>query len=174
MTRRLVFKHTIEGLFTRAYGGQIPPAVEGQFREMGLYAAAVDAEVFGRAFQLLRDEVHHGLDTATAEREMGARFLAGYFETAMGGLVKVMIKLLSVDQALARVPKSLMSGANFIEAKVVKVADREVNLVVSDYSTSPEFLSGVVSEMVRRAGGTPQIEIIERNGRASVMRVRWT
>ena len=174
MTRRLVFKHTIEGLFTRAYGGQIPPALEAQFRDMGLYSPAVDAEVFGRAFQLLRDEVHSGVDTFTAERQMGARFLAGYFETAMGGLVKVMIKLLSVDQALARVPKSLMSGANFIEAKVVKVGEREVNLVVSDYSTSPEFLCGVVSEMVTRAGGTPRVEITERNGRASVMRVRWT
>ena len=84
------------------------------------------------------------------------------------------MKLLTVDQALARVPKSLMSGANFIEAKVVKVADREVNLVVSDYSTSPEFLSGVAGEVVRRAGGVPQIEIIERSGRASVMCVRWT
>lgn len=174
MTRRLVFKHTVEGLFVRAYGGQIPPGLEKQFRDMGLYAPAVDAEVFGRAFHLLRDEVHRGVDTAAAERQMGARFLAGYFETAMGGLVKMMMKLLSVDQALARVPKSLMSGANFIEAKVVKVAEREVNLVVSDSSTSPEFLCGVVGEMVTRAGGVPQLEITERNGRASVMRVRWT
>ena len=107
MTRRLVFKHTIEGLFTRAYGGQIPPPLEAQFRDMGLYAPAVDAEVFGRAFQLLRDEAHRGIDTAAAERQMGARFLACYFETAMGGLVKVLMKVLSVDQALARVPKSL-------------------------------------------------------------------
>lgn len=174
MTRRLVFKHTVEGLFTRAYGGQIPPSLDAQFREMGLYAPAVDAEVFGRAFHLLRDEVHRGLEPAAAERQMGARFLAGYFETAMGGLVKVMLKVLSVDQALARVPKSLMSGANFIEAKVVKVGEREVNLVVNDYSTSPEFLCGVVSEMVTRAGGSPQIEITERDGRAMVMRVRWT
>ncbi len=174
MTRRLVFKHTVEGLFTRAYGGKTSPTLKAQFREMGLHAPAVDAEVFGRAFQLLRDEVHRGVDPATAEREMGACFLAGYFETAMGGLVRVMMKLLSVDQALARVPKSLMSGANFIEAKVVKVAEREVNLMVSDFSTSPEFLSGVVGEMVKRAGGAPQIEIIERTGRASVMRVRWT
>ncbi len=174
MTRRLVFKHTVEGLFTRAYGGKISPALEAKFREMGLHAPAVDAEVFGLAFQLLRDEVHRGVDPATAEREMGTRFLAGYFETAMGGLVRVMMKLLTVDQALARVPKSLMSGANFIEAKVVKVAEREVNLVVSDFSTSPEFLSGVAGEVVRRAGGVPQIEIIERSGRASVMCVRWT
>lgn len=173
MARRLVFKHTVEGLFVRAYGAQVPAALQAKFRELGLFAPSVDAEVFGQCFQLLRDAVLPGVDPAAAERQMGARFLAGYFDTAMGGLVKVMLKMLSVEKALARVPQSLMSGANFIEARVDPVGEREVKLVMNDYSTSPDFLCGIVTEMVTRAGGRPQVEIVERKGRATVMRVRW-
>lgn len=172
--RRLVFKHTIEGLFVRAYGAQVTPPLKEQLRAMGLEGAAVDAEIFGKAFALLRDAVHPGVEPALAERQMGARFLAGYFETAMGGLVKMMLKLLSVEKALARVPQSLMSGANFIEARVEKEGERHYRLTMSDYSTSPDFLCGVVEEMVSRAGGKPAVEIVERKGRALVMAVRWT
>jgi uncharacterized protein (TIGR02265 family) len=174
MSRRLVFKHTIEALFGRAYGAQLTPALKEQFRALGLDAAAVDAESFGKAFFLLRDAVYPGIEPSQAERQMGTRFLSGYFETAMGGLVKVMLKLLSVEKALGRVPQSLMSGANFIEASVEKKEDRHFQLTMSDYSTSPEFLCGVVAEMVSRAGGTPEVKIVERKERSLVMDVRWT
>jgi uncharacterized protein (TIGR02265 family) len=173
VTRRLVFKHTVEGLFTRAYGDKVTPLLREQFRSMGLDAPAVDAEAFGRAFMLLRDAVHPGVEPSAAERQMGARFLAGYFDTTMGSLVRVMLKVLSVEKALSKVPQSLMSGANYIEAKVVKVSEREVNLVVSDYSTSPAFMCGVVTEMVTRAGGSPQVDVTEQQGRALTIRVRW-
>lgn len=174
MSRRLVFKHTIEGLFTRAYGAQLTTALKDDFRRLGLEGAAVEAETFGKAFVLLRDAVHPGIEPTLAERQMGARFLSGYFETAIGGLVKVMLKLLPVEKALMRVPQSLMSGANFIEARVEKAGERHYRLTMSDFSTSPHFLCGVVSQMVTLSGGTPDVKMIEQNGRALVMAVRWT
>jgi uncharacterized protein (TIGR02265 family) len=72
------------------------------------------------------------------------------------------------------VPQSLMSGANFIEARVEKQGERQYRLTMSDYSTSPDFLCGIVIEMIARAGGSADVEIVERNGRALVMSVRWT
>jgi uncharacterized protein (TIGR02265 family) len=174
VTRRLVFKHTIEGLFGRAYGSQLTPALEALLTPLGLGAAAVDAERFGEGFALLRDAVYPGVKPAIAERQMGARFLSGYFDTAMGGLVKAMLRLLSVEKALGRVPQSLMSGANFIEARVEKRGDRYFHLSMNDYSTSPDFLCGVVEEMVTLAGGKPTVDIVERQGRATVLAVRWT
>ena len=173
VSRRLVFKHTIEGLFTRAYGAQVTPALKEEFRRLGLEGAAVEAEAFGKAFVLLRDAVHPGIEPNVAERQMGERFLAGYFETAIGGLVKMMLKLLPVEKAVMRVPQSLMSGANFIEARVEKQGERQYRLTMSDFSTSPDFLCGIVSQMITRTGGIPEVKIIEQNGRALVMAVSW-
>ncbi len=173
MARRLVFKHTIEGLFTRAYGAQLTPALKARLQELNIWGPAVDAEVFGQAFIALRDTVYPGVDPAHAERQMGARFLSGYFDTAMGGLVKMMLKLLSVEKALGRVPQSLMSGANFIEARVEKEDERRYRLSMSDYSTSPDFLCGIVSEMISRSGAVPEVALTERKGRSLVMSVRW-
>jgi uncharacterized protein (TIGR02265 family) len=173
MPRRLVFRHTVEGLFQKAYGPQLSISLKKTLKELGLESPAVDAEAFGKAFGLLRDAAHPGIETSRAEREMGARFLKGYFETTMGNLTKMMLKLLSVESALSRVPQSLMSGANFVEAKVLRVAEKNYLLSMNDYCTSPDFLCGVVSEMIQLVGGKPEVDVVQHEGRTVVLRVRW-
>jgi uncharacterized protein (TIGR02265 family) len=174
MTRRLVFKHTVEGLFERAYGSQLSSQQRARFLEVGLFGPTVSAEVFGQAFAELRDTVFAGVPHAQAERTMGERFLDGYFDTAMGGLVKVMLRLLSPEKALHRVPQSLMSGANFIAARVEATAPRDFRVVMNDYSTSPEFLCGVVRRMLQLTGTEATVEVLEQRDRAVVLRARWS
>jgi uncharacterized protein (TIGR02265 family) len=176
--KRLVFRHTTEGLFLRAFGEVLTPALRAELKGLGLSldppAAAVDATAFGAAFARLREAAFPGRPPAEAESLMGERFLDGYFDTVMGGLVKAMLKLLPVERALERVPQSLMSGANFIQARVLKVGPRSYEVWMSDYSTSPGFLIGVVRRMVTLSGGQ-QVEVavaVER-GRELVLRVGW-
>ena len=172
--RRLVFRHTVEGLFERAYGERIGPELAQQLSAFPLKSPTLDAALFGQAFAVLRDGLFPGVPAAEAEKQMGERFLEGYFETVLGGLVKTMLRLLPVEKAIARIPQSLMSGANFIRAHVEPAGPREKKVVMNDYSTSPDFLCGVVAALVRRTGVTPDVEVIERNGRALTLRVRWT
>jgi uncharacterized protein (TIGR02265 family) len=171
--RRLVFKHTVEALFDRAFGRDVKPELREQFRALGLFSPAIDAELFGRCFATLRDHVRPGVPLAQAEREMGQRFLASYFETAMGAMVGVWLKVLSVEQALQRAPQSLMSGANFIHARVELVGPRLAQVQMTDFSTSPEFLCGVVSELLRRTGATADVSVTKVDGRALTLRVTW-
>lgn len=176
--RRLVFRHTTEGLFIRAYGSELPAETRATLEALGLDlkrpTAAMDAEVFGKAFGVLREALFKGIPPATADALMGERFLDGYFSTVMGGLVKTVIKLLPVEKALERVPESLMSGANFIQARVSAVGPKQYEVWMSDYSTSPSFLLGVVRRMVELAGGKAvDARLTQERGREAVVRVRW-
>ncbi len=174
MPRRLVFAHTVEGLFGRAYGEQLSPEQRERFQTLGLFGPTVDAEKFGEAFALLRDLVQPGVEVQVAETRMGRFFVAGYFETTMGALLKVLFRFLPLDKALMRVPQALMSGTHFIHAEVLKSAERDYVLAMNDYSTSPHFLCGIVAEMASRAGvADADIDIIEHVGRAVKIRVRW-
>jgi uncharacterized protein (TIGR02265 family) len=168
-----VFRHTVEALFDRSFGRDVKPELREQFRAQGLFAPAIDAELFGRCFVLLRDHVRPGVPVAQAERELGERFLASYFETTMGAMVGVLLKVLSVEQALARAPQSLMSGANFIHARVESVGPRLAQVQMTDFSTSPDFLCGVVCELVRRTGATAEVTVTKVEGRAVTLRVAW-
>jgi hypothetical protein len=40
--RRLVFRHTVEGLFVRAYGEKVTPALRERFKAVGLDLKEVD------------------------------------------------------------------------------------------------------------------------------------
>ena len=178
-TKRLVFRHTVEGLFGVAFGDAITPALKEKLREKGLdldrLAAAYPAEVYGAAFHLLREHVHPGVDEQTAGIAMGERFLEGYFSTVMGSLLKTILRVLPVQSVVERTPKSLETGTNFIKARVQPLGVRLYEVWMSDYSTSPAFLMGVVGRMVRIAGGKDvSVQLAKQEGSQLTFRLSWS
>lgn len=154
---RLVFAHTAEGLFVRAYGKHLGPELTERLRAMGLdvakLPASIDAKLFGDAFRLLRDTLHPGDASDGPDRAMGQRFLDSYFETVMGSLVRLALRMVPTDKALLRASTHLKSGTNYIDAAVEQRGPKLVQLTLSDYSTSPGFMAGIMHRMAEVTGG---------------------
>lgn len=175
---RLVFAHTIEGLFVRAYGKLLGPELTATLKERGLDVAkipqAVDAQVFGDAFKLVRDTLHRGDPSDAPDRAMGRRFLDAYFETVMGGLVRFALRMTSTDAVLLRASTHLKSGTNFIDAVAVQKGPKLVELTLSDYSTSPGFMAGIIQRLSELSGAkNVQVEYVADGAPKFRYLVRW-
>jgi hypothetical protein len=57
-----------------------------------------------------------------------------------------------------------MSVANSIEAKVLRVTEKDYLLSMNDSCTSPDFLC-VVAEIIHLVGGKPEVDIAQNGGR---------
>jgi uncharacterized protein (TIGR02265 family) len=105
---------------------------------------------------------------------MGVQFLEGYFQTVIGSVVKTLAKMLPVDTVVERLPSNMMSGANFIHVRAEKKAPKHYAMLMSDHSTTPGFLMGLVQGMVQFAGGKDvRVVLSEQKGRALTFDLTW-
>lgn len=175
---RLVFRHTVEGLFKVAFKNDVTPELKRALATVGIdlenLPSTCTAEAYGAGFELLRKAVYPSLPEAEASELMGGRFLDGYFSTAMGGVVKTLLRFMPVEKVVERAPTALDSGANFIKSFVQRIASRDYLLTTSDYSTTPGFLTGVVRRTLELSGArNTKVKVETQRGRELVFHITW-
>lgn len=177
--RRLVFRHTVEGLFVRAYGEKVTPALRERFKAVGLdlnaLPATVDANVYLAAYELLREHLHPSVPPAEADVMMARGFIDGYFETVIGQLTKMMVRVMPVEAHIERSSRNFEAAVNFVTARVEKLGPRLFRMTVSDYSLSPQFTVGILGRMFEIAGVRQyDTKLEEQKGRAFSILLSWT
>jgi uncharacterized protein (TIGR02265 family) len=178
MERRLVFRHTVEGLFLRAFGPAMTPAFRESLQRIGLdldaIPTAIDAHLYRTAYELLRAQIHPGLPPDEADVQMARRFIDGYFETVIGQLTRMMVKVLPVETHIERSSRNFEAAVNFVTSKVEKIGPRAYRMRVSDFSLSPHFTMGILGRMFE-IGGVTQYDVrLERQeGRAFSILMSW-
>ncbi|HEX8819399.1 MAG TPA: DUF2378 family protein [Archangium sp.] len=179
MSERLVFAHTVEGLFRRGLSGRIPPGLKEQLRQAGLdlerpLLPAYPLETWFQCVALAAETLYPGEPRDLALRRVGERMVDGYLETTMGSAMFGLLRLLGPQRTLGRMQKNLRSANNYTEARLTEVGPRELDLWMNEPGPLRYFMQGVLLAGLRGAG-TPDVQVaLHHFDDASVTyRVSW-
>lgn len=157
MSERLVFAHTVEGLFGRGLVGRISPQLKEQLRRAGLdldrpLLPAYPLETWSRCISLAAEALYPGDSRESALRKVGERMIDGYLETTLGGAMFGLLRLLGPHRTLGRMQKNFRSANNYTEVRLTEVGPNEADLWMNEPGLLRYFMEGVLLAGLRGAG----------------------
>lgn len=164
---RLVFSHTVEGLFLRA----LKPRLTQRLRDRLAREAGVDLNKLKPGYSLREwdaavnvaaEELHPGAPNEEAFELLGAALTQGYFDTVIGSAMAAMLRLIGPARAVRRIERSLRSGNNYSETSLVERGPTRFELHTNETGRLRENLRGVLRRGMEVAGA--------KNVRCTVLR----
>ncbi|MBK7862684.1 MAG: DUF2378 family protein [Archangiaceae bacterium] len=179
--QRLLFATTFEALLVRAYPDRITPPLKRQLAADGVdldhpFLPAYPLGTWLKVLRTVTENVAPGVDHPTALRDVGRRFIAGYFETMLGKTTLPLLRLLGPLRTFRRMTQNFRAGNNFIETELTEAAPNDVTMVINHcLAEDPRFIQGLLEhglELIRAP--TPSLEVVSHSsdGRACY-RARW-
>jgi len=171
---------TVEGLFVRALGQKIKhhAACLEELRSIGVdptqrlkprYAAdTYEKAVIAVRRHLYADEP----DDTRALWKMGRETTDGFYRTILGGAIGAVVKLLSPERMLPRLPANITNSTNYMKAKMEQRGPREYELYVFG-SNHAAYIAGAVERGVEQTGARPKIEIMKSAPLEAWLSITW-
>lgn len=157
-SERLVFSQTVEGLFQRALKRQLTERLERRLaNEAGIdlgrpLQPGYPLQAWEKAIAIAAEALHPGVDEATAFERLGAALTQGYFDTVIGSALAAMLRLIGPSRAIRRIERSLRSGNNYSQTRLVERAPRHYELHANETGRLRDNLRGVVRRGMEVAG----------------------
>ncbi|MDQ3266416.1 MAG: DUF2378 family protein [Myxococcota bacterium] len=179
---KVVFDHTVEGLFFKALGNRLTPRIKERLREVGIdldakrLQAAYPFESWMAALRIATDEVFPGMEHGEAMFKMGELMIAGYQQTVMGKALLGMMRVLGPKRILQRAQQSFRSANNYTETRLTEVDETTMDVWVNHIGTYPTFTSGLLYAGVCAAGAkNAEVKVLDFDGReGATFRVSWS
>lgn len=178
---RVTFGPVFEGLF-REYreaftDRTIHRLVEAGIDPRGKLLAGYPYTVWYAAIRILAEEHHQRLAYPDGVREVGRAFMRGYFDTALGGAILAVLRILGPLRSLKRMSRNFRTGNNFSETWTYEDGPGNVRLEVNDcIADRPEFIQGLIEVGLQSVGAkdsSVEVLSVHDNGHA-IYRVRWS
>jgi uncharacterized protein (TIGR02265 family) len=165
----LVFAQTFEGLFHRAYKGQVTPALRERMRAHGVdldrpLQPAYPVEAWNAALLETARALHPDLPLEAAYQKVGERFLEGFGETLIGSAMMALLRTVGYRRALARMERNFRTGNNYIRSHMVERGPTEVDVHFEDMREPPGFFTGIFLAGARMTGAQGVRVECERTG----------
>ncbi|XXF78273.1 DUF2378 family protein [Myxococcaceae bacterium GXIMD 01537] len=181
MGERLVFDHTVEGLFVRALAGQVSPALKVQLREVGLdldrkLLPAYPVETWSQCLSLAARALHPAEPQEVALRKLGERMVEGYRQTVVGRALFGMVRLLGPKRLLGRAQQNFRSGDNYTEVRVTELGPTEADMWMNTPGLMRYFFQGMMQATLRGAGVSDvrlKVDLREFDEQCVIYRVSW-
>lgn len=158
LPERLVFSQTVEGLFLRALKPRLTPRLMDRLAdEAGVNLRAplkpgYSLTAWDAAVALAAEELHPGEDPAVAFELLGAALTQGYFDTVVGSAMAAMLRLIGPKRAVRRIERSLRSGNNYSETRLMELAPNAYELHTNEVGRLRENLRGVIRRGMEVSG----------------------
>ena len=178
-SEEVVFSHSVEGLFTRALGGEVPPALQEQLRGLGLdlgkkLMPAYPVRVWNQVLEATVHALYPGDPMPKAARLIGERMMHGYRATLVGGAVLALAKIIGPRRALLRSRQNWRSGNNYSEVKVEELAPKDFRLTFNESGISRWISQGLLAAGLTFAGASEaSVEVAEFSQSEVVYRITW-
>lgn len=179
-TERVVFDHTVEGLFFKALGPRMTPAVKDKLRAIGIdldkkLVAAYPFDTWMQALKIAADLIAPGEPDTISMFKVGEVMIAGYQQTVMGKALLGMMRVLGPKRVLGRAQHSFRSANNYTETKLTEIDERTFDLWVNHIGTYPTFTSGLLHAGVTAAGAkNAKVEVASFDGNSgATYRITW-
>lgn len=176
---QIVFAHTVEGLFVRALGGEVPPALRSQLRELGLdltrkLLPAYPVPMWNQVLETTLATLYPGEPLPQSARKLGERMMEGYRNTLVGQAVLALAKVVGPRRALLRSKQNWRSGNNYSEVQVEELAPNDFRLTFNERGVSRWVSQGLLAAGLTFAGA-PEVGVeLERFSEHDVVyRITW-
>lgn len=180
--QKVVFAHTVEGLFVQALSDRLTPTAKERLKAAGLdlaraFAPAYPEEQFHRWVRIAAEEVFPGVSSDDALERVGESLVTGYEKTMMGKAVMATVRMLGPKRMLERTTHNFRSATNYLETKLkaVEGSSNTYELVINETSGVPHYFGGIMLQALRVAGAKDsRVDIVGRDGGACTYRIQWT
>lgn len=177
---QVVFAHTVEGLFLRALGGQVPPALREQVRELGIdltrkLLPAYPVLTWNQVLEATLAALYPGEPVPQAARKLGERMMDGYRNTLVGQALLALARIIGPRRALLRSRQNWRSGNNYSEVQVEELAPTDFRLTFNERSVSRWVSQGLLAAGLTFAGAQALSVELESYAESEVVyRITWT
>ncbi|HET9450975.1 MAG TPA: DUF2378 family protein [Aggregicoccus sp.] len=166
-----------EGLFVHSLGAKPGTPLAEALRRAGYdltrQEASYPRHVWKAALEAACREAYPNLAQEAAMRELGMRFLEGFFQTLAGRAVALLAPMLGPDGVLKRMPRFFSMGTQGTEVVVHEEGKGAWRLEQKDRHPLPEFTAGILTAALLRAGVNPQVVVGERSPERFVLHLTW-
>ena len=176
---QVVFSHSVESVFQRALGGEVPPALQDRLRKLGLDLSkpllpAYPVPLWNQVLELTVATLSPGEPVDRAACLLGERMMHGYRATLVGQAVLAMAKLIGPKRALKRSRQNWRSGNNYSEVEVVELGPTDFRLTFNESGISRWVSQGLLKAGLTFAGAKELVVDVESfNELHCVYRVTW-
>jgi uncharacterized protein (TIGR02265 family) len=168
-------RRNFEGLFQHALRPTGPFAQA--LRDVGYDADSVEEgfplQVWRASLAVARGHACPGLASEDANRVLGTHYVEGFAQTLVGRIFAAAAPLLGAERCLARLPAYLRAGREDMRLSLEPVRAREWRARVVDADPLPDFVAGVVEQVLRRTRVLPRVDVLERAATGYSLRIRW-
>jgi uncharacterized protein (TIGR02265 family) len=120
------------------------------------------AKVWHDALEVAHRHLYPSMKREAAHRELGRKFIEGFFSTITGKVIAVALPFLGADALIKRIPKFSSMAARGIEVTARREGDTWV-LTYKDPYPDPDFVAGVLEGNVNRTNNLRAIDIRNRS-----------
>ncbi|RKH35105.1 DUF2378 family protein [Corallococcus llansteffanensis] len=171
----LVPRRNFEGLFQHALrpSGGFAQALRDVGYDPETAPEYLPLEVWRAALAVARRHACPGLAGEEANRVLGRHYVEGFAQTLVGRIFASAAPLLGVERCLSRLPTYLRAGREDMKLRLEAVRAREWRATVVDADPLPDFVAGVVEQVLRRTRVLPRVDVLECASHAYALRIRW-
>ncbi|WP_223635413.1 DUF2378 family protein [Corallococcus sp. EGB] len=168
-------RRSFEGLFEHALrpSGLFAQALRDVGYDPDSDEELLPLEVWRASLAVARRHACPGLASEDANRVLGTHYVEGFAQTLVGRIFAAAAPLLGAERCLARLPTYLRAGRDDMKLMLEPVRAREWRARVVDADPLPEFVAGVMEQVLRRTRVLPRVDVLERGDYTYSLRIRW-
>ncbi|WNG42924.1 DUF2378 family protein [Archangium minus] len=177
--RRLVFEHTVEGLFRFSLSSRLSAQAWQALRGAGIDLSkpllpAYSDEAWKRGLEVAVADLYPLLPREEAWRQLGHEVVNGMTHTLMGRAMVGVARLLGPLRMLRRLNNTLRSADNYVEARITELSPTACEVGLNEVLEQPSYYQGFLEACVLLAGGQRvRTQVVSREGRGALLHVEW-
>ena len=176
---RVIFSHSVEGMFIRGVGEAMTPALHDELKGLGIDLSkrlmpAYPLPVWNAAISAAAAQLFPDRPIEEAACKLGEQMISGYSETVVGKALLAMLRLIGPRRTLLRTRKSFRSGNNYCEVEVIELAPTDFTLTFNEPGVARWVLQGLVLAGIRFAGAkSPSVTVAKYDQETVTFHVTW-
>jgi uncharacterized protein (TIGR02265 family) len=177
--QQMVFSQSVDGLFIRALGEEMPEALRLELKQLGLdlgkILPAYPVTLWNQAVEVTAKALYPDLPLETAARRLGERMIEGYQNTVVGKAVLAMARLIGPRRALLRSRQNWRSGNNYTEVHIVEISPQEFRMTFNEKAVSKWVSQGLLYAGLKFAGANAlQVEVERFTDNDATYHITWS
>ncbi|MFE8604199.1 DUF2378 family protein [Archangium violaceum] len=177
--RRLVFEHTVDGLFRFSLRSRLSSQAWKGLKAVGIDLSkpllpAYTHDTWKRALELTVVDLYPLLSREEGWRRLGQEVVNGMVHTVMGRAMVGVARLLGPLRSLRRLNNTLRSGDNYVESRLTELSPTSCEVWINEVMGQPAYYQGIVEACLALAGGQrARVRVLAREGAGARLHVEW-
>lgn len=173
ITRGVAF----EGLFVRTL--QPTGAFAEELRKAGYDPSApprpeYPTRVWQACIDVARQHTFPALPRAEGERQLGRRFIDGFFQTLTGKMLGATLPMLGPGMVLQKLKRAWSSSQPSLDCTSEELAPGSWRVTLRERGIMADFCAGLLEGLLKRTRVQAQVAVAERSPEHCALTVRWS